>query len=80
MIISIPNSLVSANHIVNYSRMTKSAGVYLGTAVTIGYDVPWRKIHELLLKSAESVPDVQKYFVVLWKLQLVFLQFMKSTA
>lgn len=57
-IISIPNAAVSANPIINYSRMTKSIGVNLGTAITIGYDVPWRKVHALLLKSAEGVPDV----------------------
>ncbi|MEN8127006.1 MAG: mechanosensitive ion channel domain-containing protein, partial [Planctomycetota bacterium] len=57
-IISIPNALVSANHIINYSRMTKSIGVNLGTAVTIGYDVPWRKVHELLLQSAQDVEEV----------------------
>jgi small-conductance mechanosensitive channel len=59
-IISIPNALVSSNHIINYSRMTRSIGVNIGTAVTIGYDVPWRKVHELLLKSAEGVPDVME--------------------
>jgi small-conductance mechanosensitive channel len=57
-IISIPNAAVSSNHIINYSRMTKSVGVNIGTDITIGYDVPWRKVHELLLKSAEGVPDV----------------------
>ena len=57
-VISIPNSAVSANPIINYSRMTKSSGVNIGTSVTIGYDVPWRKVHELLLKSAEGVDFV----------------------
>lgn len=57
-IISIPNMAVSSNHIINYSRMTKSIGVNIGTAVTIGYDVPWRLVHEQLLKSAVGVPDV----------------------
>jgi small-conductance mechanosensitive channel len=57
-IISIPNAAVSANPIINFSRMTKSIGVIIGTSVTIGYDVPWRKVHELLLKSAEGVDDV----------------------
>lgn len=57
-IISIPNQAVSANPIINYSRMTKSIGVNIGTSVTIGYDVPWRKVHALLLKSAEGVNDV----------------------
>jgi len=57
-IISIPNSSVSSNHIINYSNMTKSVGVNIGTTVTIGYAVPWRTVHELLLKSAEGVEDV----------------------
>ncbi|ADE56001.1 mechanosensitive ion channel family protein [Coraliomargarita akajimensis] len=57
-IISIPNVAVSSNHIINYSRMTKTMGVNIGAEVTIGYDVPWRTVHELLLKSAEGVPDV----------------------
>lgn len=59
-VISIPNALVAANPIINYSRMTKSVGVHIGTDVTIGYDVPWRTVHELLLKSAEGVTDVLK--------------------
>jgi len=57
-IISIPNSSVSSNHIINFSNMTKSVGVNIGTTVTIGYAVPWRTVHELLLKSTEGVEDV----------------------
>jgi small-conductance mechanosensitive channel len=57
-IISIPNASVSTNHIINYSRMAEKGGVNVGTAVTIGYDVPWRKVHELLIAAAEGVPDV----------------------
>ncbi len=30
----------------------------VGATVTIGYDEPWRKIHELLIASAKDVPDV----------------------
>ncbi len=57
-IISIPNASVSANHIINFSRMTEKGGVNVGTSVTIGYDVPWRTIHELLISAAAGVPDV----------------------
>lgn len=57
-IISIPNSAVSSHHIINFSNMTKSLGVNIGTSVTIGYDVPWRKVHELLIQSTEGVEDV----------------------
>ncbi len=57
-IISIPNASVSANHIINFSRMAEKGGVNVGATVTIGYDEPWRKIHELLIASAKDVPDV----------------------
>jgi small-conductance mechanosensitive channel len=57
-IISIPNAQVSSNTIINYSNMTKSIGVNIGTSVTIGYDVPWRTVHELLIAAAAGVEDV----------------------
>ncbi len=57
-IISIPNASVSTNHIINFSRMAEKGGVNVGATVTIGYDEPWRKIHELLIASAAGVPDV----------------------
>ncbi|HSR88599.1 MAG TPA: mechanosensitive ion channel domain-containing protein [Pontiella sp.] len=57
-IISIPNASVSTNHIINFSRMAEKGGVSVGTSVTIGYDVPWRTVHELLIAAAAGVPDV----------------------
>ncbi len=57
-IISIPNAQVSSNTIINYSNLTKSIGVNIGTTVSIGYDVPWRTVHDLLIQSAEGVEDV----------------------
>ncbi len=57
-IISIPNASVSTNHIINFSRMAEKGGVNVGAVVTIGYDEPWRKIHELLIAAAGGVPDV----------------------
>jgi small-conductance mechanosensitive channel len=53
--ISIPNSLVLANHIINYSTNAKDAGVILHTTVTIGYDAPWKTVHELLIRAATRV-------------------------
>lgn len=51
-IISIPNSTVMNNHTINYSSETFDKGLILHTTVTIGYDVPWQKIHDALLESA----------------------------
>lgn len=56
--VTIPNSLVLANHIVNYSSSAESHGLVLHTTVTIGYDVPWRRVHELLLEAARRTDGV----------------------
>lgn len=58
--IAIPNSMVLANHIVNYSAMAKSKGLVLHTTVTIGYDVNWRTVHELLVAAALATSGVQE--------------------
>jgi small-conductance mechanosensitive channel len=58
--ITIPNAMVLGSHIINFSSSAKDPGVILHTAVTIGYDVPWRRVHELLLAAAADTPDVRK--------------------
>jgi len=50
--IIIPNSVVLASFVTNYSLLVQSNGLILYTSVTIGYDAPWRKIHELLIEAA----------------------------
>lgn len=54
--VTVPNSMVLGSHIINYSSSAKQKGLILHTRVTITYDAPWRKIHELL-KSAASVTE-----------------------
>ncbi|HUX61071.1 MAG TPA: mechanosensitive ion channel family protein, partial [Ignavibacteriaceae bacterium] len=56
--ITIPNSMVLGSHIVNYSTTAKEKGLILNTSVTIGYDAPWKKIHELLISAALSTKDL----------------------
>ena len=58
--VSIPNASVLSNHIINFSTQAKRAGLTLHTKVTIGYDVPWPKVHELLLKAASETNQVEK--------------------
>ena len=58
--ISIPNALVLTSHIINYSSSAKEIGLILHTTVSIGYDAPWRRVHELLIGAAESTPNILK--------------------
>lgn len=57
--ISIPNAMVLANHIINFSARAKTSGVILHTTVTVGYDVPWAKVEELLLAAAEATSRLE---------------------
>jgi small-conductance mechanosensitive channel len=58
--VSIPNASVLSNHIINYSTQAKHAGLTLHTNVTIGYDVPWPRVHELLLEAAGKTERIEK--------------------
>ena len=57
--ISIPNASVLGRRIVNYSSSARQRGLILHTAVTIGYDVPWQKVHQLLIDAARRTTNVQ---------------------
>jgi small-conductance mechanosensitive channel len=57
--VTIPNSMVLANHMINFSGMTDQSGLILHTSVTIGYDVPWRRVHELLIAAAQTTDYVK---------------------
>ena len=52
--ITVPSSLIVNSHVTNYSALARQQGLILHTAVTIGYDVPWRQVHALLLMAAEK--------------------------
>jgi len=58
--VSIPNASVLSNHIINFSSQAKQKGLTLHTKITIGYDVPWPKVHELLLQAAGKTKLVEK--------------------
>ena len=59
-IISIPNSTVMSSHTINYSSDTVEKGLILHTTVTLGYDIPWKKVHEALLNAADRTEMLLK--------------------
>ncbi|MFN7943663.1 MAG: mechanosensitive ion channel family protein [Thermoanaerobaculia bacterium] len=50
--VTVPNSMVLGSHVVNFSSSATERGLILHTAVTIGYDTPWRRVHDLLIAAA----------------------------
>lgn len=58
--ITIPNSMVLGSHIINFSSSAEEKGLILHTTVTIGYDVPWKQVHSLLLSAAGETDTLLK--------------------
>lgn len=53
-IISIPNSTVMSSHTTNFTNEAENGkGLIMHTTVTIGYDVPWKEMHQALLNAAD---------------------------
>tara|TARA_R100000935_G_scaffold55682_1_gene85905 strand:- start:24436 stop:26319 length:1884 start_codon:yes stop_codon:yes gene_type:complete len=59
-IISIPNSTVMSSHTINYSSDAPEKGLIIHTTVTIGYDIPWKKMHAALIEAATRTDLVMK--------------------
>jgi small-conductance mechanosensitive channel len=58
--ITIANAMVLSSHIVNYSASTELDRLILHTTVTIGYDAPWRTVHQLLIDAALGCENILK--------------------
>jgi len=59
-IITIPNSAVLSGNTTNYTSASKELGLIIHSSVTIGYDVPWLKVHEALNEAAKRTEYLLK--------------------
>jgi small-conductance mechanosensitive channel len=59
--VTIPNAAVLNNNVTNYSAICRENHSYLllHTTITLGYDVPWRKIHEVLIAAAQATIHIE---------------------
>lgn len=52
-VVTIPNATVLSSSVVNYSTSaSESQGIIFHVTITIGYDVPWRLVHEMMITAA----------------------------
>ena len=68
-LVSIPNATVIGASVVNFSFSQREIKqpIAIATSVTLGYEVPWRTIHALMLQSAREttgVSDLQEPYVL----------------
>lgn len=56
--VTLPNSTILGSQILNYTAQSRERALLLHTTVTIGYDVPWRQVHGLLLEAARNAEGI----------------------
>ncbi|MCU0925336.1 MAG: mechanosensitive ion channel family protein [Hydrogenophaga sp.] len=56
--VSLPNTVIFSQPVRNFSRLVQDGRFVLHTAVTIGYNTPWRQVHAMLLEAARRTPGV----------------------
>lgn len=56
--VTVPNSMLLSTHVENYSVAARGSGLILHSSVTIGYDVPWPQVHQLLISAANKTPGI----------------------
>lgn len=56
--VTIPNAMVLGSHMINFSVLAQESRLILHTAITIGYDVPWRQVHDLMIAAARDTQEV----------------------
>ncbi len=62
VIVTLPNAAVLNSNVVNFSASARETGIPLiiSTTITLGYDVPWRKVYQVLLAAAETTESLLK--------------------
>ena len=59
--VTIPNSFITTSNTVNYSASARHHGLIIHTVLTMGYDVPWRRVHQLLIDAALKTKGVLEH-------------------
>jgi small-conductance mechanosensitive channel len=57
--ITVPNSMILSTNTVNFSSQGNPLGLIIHYEVTVGYDVPWRDIYELLINAALKTAHIE---------------------
>jgi small-conductance mechanosensitive channel len=59
-IMTIPNGSLQSKTIVNFSAIIRDlhSPLTLQTSITLGYDVPWRQVHQVLAEAALATDEV----------------------
>ena len=63
-IVTIPNATIVSSNIINYTATNRELKepLILNTTITLGYDIPWRKVHQVLIEAALATKNISHDF------------------
>lgn len=59
-VISIPNAQILNNHTINYSVDAQQLGLIVHVNITLAYEIPWQRVHQLAKQAALEVGLIEK--------------------
>ncbi len=59
-VITIPNSSLMGSQTTNYTFSAQNYGIIVHTKITIGYDMPWGQIKDLMLEAARKTNGLKQ--------------------
>ena len=59
--ITFPNLTVLNSDVINYNTLGTEEGLILHADVTMGYEVPWRDVYDILIRAALKTPHIEEY-------------------
>ena len=59
-VVTIPNANLMSTSIINYHALQRETQtpLMIRTTITLGYDVPWRKVHQVLVDAAKATENI----------------------
>lgn len=57
-IITIPNSFIMSSQTTNYSASARDRGIVVYSDITVGYEIPWQKVKQLLIDAATQTDGI----------------------
>lgn len=60
VLVTIPNAAVLGGNVINFSASVRESQqpLVVHTTITLGYDVPWRKVYQVLLDAAQATDGI----------------------
>jgi small-conductance mechanosensitive channel len=59
IVVTVPSANILGGQIRNYSSEALDRGILVTSTLTLGYDLPWRTVHNLLIAAALATPEIE---------------------